>query len=135
MRLTDYLDKGASLGPEAPCLTTGGRTLTYFDVQRLSWRVARALDRSGVGPGDKVAILSANDPVAFACVFGVSRAGAVWCPVNPRNEAAENRDLLDFFDCRCLIFQAAFAQLVGVATQALEGKTVATVGSDTGSAS
>jgi fatty-acyl-CoA synthase len=36
----------------------------------------------------------------------------VWCPVNPRNEAAENRDLLDFFDCRCLIFQAAFAPLV-----------------------
>jgi acyl-CoA synthetase (AMP-forming)/AMP-acid ligase II len=45
-------------------------------------------------------------------VFGISRAGAVWCPVNPRNEAAENRDLLDFFDCRCLIFQAAFAPLV-----------------------
>jgi acyl-CoA synthetase (AMP-forming)/AMP-acid ligase II len=112
VRLTDYLDKGASLGPEAPCLTTGGRTLTYFDVQRLSWRIARALDRSGVGPGDKVAILSANDPVAFSCVFGISRAGAVWCPVNPRNEAAENRDLLDFFDCTCLIFQAAFAELV-----------------------
>jgi acyl-CoA synthetase (AMP-forming)/AMP-acid ligase II len=36
----------------------------------------------------------------------------VWCPVNPRNEAAENRDLLDLFDCRCLIFQAAFAPLV-----------------------
>jgi acyl-CoA synthetase (AMP-forming)/AMP-acid ligase II len=45
-------------------------------------------------------------------VFGISRAGAVWCPVNPRNEAAENRDLLDFFDCSCLIFQAAFASLV-----------------------
>ena len=112
MRLTDYLDKGASLGPEAPCLTTGGRTLTYGDVQALSWQIARALDRSGVRPGDKVAILSANDPIAFSCVFGISRAGAVWCPVNPRNEAAENRDLLDFFDCRCLIFQAAFAPLV-----------------------
>jgi fatty-acyl-CoA synthase len=36
----------------------------------------------------------------------------VWCPVNPRNEAAENRDLLDLFDCRCLIFAAAFAPLV-----------------------
>ena len=112
MRLTDYLDKGASLGAEAPCLTTAGRTLTYFDVQRLSWRIARALDASGIRPGDKVAILSANDPVAFACVFGISRAGAVWCPVNPRNEAAENRDLLDSFDCGCLIFQAAFAPLV-----------------------
>jgi fatty-acyl-CoA synthase len=112
VRLTDYLDKGASLGPEAPCLTTAGRTLSYFDVQRLSWRVARALDRSGIGPGDKVAILSANDPTAFGCVFGISRAGAVWCPVNPRNEAAENRDLLDSFDCACLIFQVAFAPLV-----------------------
>ncbi|MDQ2811430.1 MAG: long-chain fatty acid--CoA ligase [Actinomycetota bacterium] len=112
MRLIDYLDKGASLGPEAPCLTTAGRTLSYGDVQQLSWRIARALDRSGVGPGEKVAVLSANDPVAFSCVFGISRAGAVWCPVNPRNEAAENRDLLDFFDCTCLIFQAAFAPLI-----------------------
>jgi acyl-CoA synthetase (AMP-forming)/AMP-acid ligase II len=56
--------------------------------------------------------LSANDPDAFSCVFGISRAGAVWCPVNPRSEAAENRDLLDYFDCTCLIFQAAFAPLV-----------------------
>ena len=112
MRLIDYLDKGASLGPEAPCLSMAGRTLSYGDIQQLSWRIARAFDRSGVRPGDKVAILSANDPVAFSCVFGISRAGAVWCPVNPRNEAAENRDLLDFFDCTCLIFQAAFAPLV-----------------------
>ena len=112
MRLIDYLDKGASLSAEAPCLTTAGHTLSYGDVQALSWRIARALDWSGIRPGDKVAILSANDPVAFSCVFGISRAGAVWCPVNPRNEAAENRDLLDFFDCKCLIFQAAFAPLV-----------------------
>jgi fatty-acyl-CoA synthase len=112
VRLTDYLDKGASLGAEAPCLSMAGSTLSYFDVQRLSWRIARALDRSGVGPGDQVAILSANDPVAFSCVFGISRAGAMWCPVNPRNEAAENRDLLDYFDCSALIFQAAFAPLV-----------------------
>ncbi|HEV7973986.1 AMP-binding protein [Amycolatopsis sp.] len=112
MRLMDYLDKGASLGADSPCLTMGGDTRTYGEVQALSWRVARALDRSGVGPGDKVAILSANDPTAFTCVFGIARAGAVWCPVNPRNEAAENRDLLDFFDTSCLIFQAAFAPLV-----------------------
>src|SRR6202035_754357 len=112
VRLIDYLDKGAALGPGAPCLTMGERDMSYLDVQRVTWRVARALQRAGVKPGDKVAILSANDPVAFACVFGISRAGAVWCPVNPRNEAAENRDLLDFFDCTCLIFQAGFAPLV-----------------------
>src|SRR6201996_7748982 len=112
MRLADFLDKGASLHPGAPCLTMNGRARGYDEVRRLSWSVGRALARSGVAPGDKVAILSGNDPVAFGCVFGISRAGAVWCPVNPRNEAAENRELLDLFDCRCLIFAAAFAPLV-----------------------
>jgi len=112
MRIVDYLDKGASLHPDAPCLTTDGRSMTYAAVRGLSFRVASALGRVGVGRGDKVAILSANDPIAFSCVFGISRAGAVWCPINPRNEAAENRELLELFDCSVLIFQASFAGLV-----------------------
>jgi fatty-acyl-CoA synthase len=112
VRLFDYLDKGASLGTGSPCLTMDGKTLSYGEVQQLSWQVARALQRSGIRPGDKVAILSANDPIAFSCVFGIARAGAVWCPVNPRNEAMENQELLDAFDCSCLIFQQAFLPLV-----------------------
>ena len=112
MRLIDYLDKGASLGAQAPCLTMGDRTLNYREVQEVAWRVARALQRSGVRPGEKVAILSANDPISFSCVFGISCAGAVWCPINPRNEASENRELLDLIDCTCLLFQKAFAPLV-----------------------
>ena len=112
MRLIDYLDKGAMLGAAAPCLTTGEKDMSYGDVQRLTWRVARALVRSGVKPGDKVAILSGNDPIAFACVFSISRAAAVWCPINPRNEAAENRFVLDAFDCTSLIFHSAYAPLV-----------------------
>jgi acyl-CoA synthetase (AMP-forming)/AMP-acid ligase II len=112
MRLVDYLDKGASLGVDAPCLSMGNTLLSYGDVQRLSHRVARALQRSGVTPGSKVAVLSSNDPIAFACVFGLSRAAAVWCPINPRNEAAENRFVLDAFDCSCLIFHSNYAALV-----------------------
>jgi len=112
MRLVDYLEKGASLGPANPCLTTDGVSMTYADVRGLAGRVATALGAHGVQPGDKVAIVSANDPVAFTCVFGISLAGAVWCPINPRNEAGENRELLDLFDCVALVFQASFAPLV-----------------------
>ncbi|NYI44746.1 acyl-CoA synthetase (AMP-forming)/AMP-acid ligase II [Nocardioides aromaticivorans] len=111
-RLVDYLDKGASLGGDAPCLVCDGRTWTYDEVRDLAGQVASALAGRGVRPGDKVAILSSNDPVAFTCVFGISRAGAVWCPINPRNEADENRELLDLFDCSVLIFKAAYADLV-----------------------
>ena len=112
MRLVDYLDKGASLAPDAPCLTTDREVRTYAEVRELSSRIAAALAGQGVGPGDKVAILSANDPVAFTTVFAISRLGAVWCPINPRNEAAENRELLDLFECRALVFQSKFAGLV-----------------------
>jgi fatty-acyl-CoA synthase len=112
MSLAAYLDKGASLGPDAPCLTMGELSLSYAQVQDLSRRVAGALRRSGVRPGDSVAILSGNDPTSFSCVFGIARAGAVWCPVNPRNEAEENRELLGLFDCRVLLYQASFAPLV-----------------------
>ena len=121
VRLVDYLDKGASLGPDRPCLTTDGVSLSYRDVQDLSYRVAAALVAVGVEAGDKVAILSANDPVAFSCVFGISRAGAVWCPINPRNEAAENRELLDLFDCSVLVYQASFAPLVDQIRHELPG--------------
>jgi acyl-CoA synthetase (AMP-forming)/AMP-acid ligase II len=112
MRFIDYLDKGASLGADAPCLTMDGRDLSYSEVQRLSYRIARGLDRSGIAPGEKVAILSGNDPLAFACVFGISRAAAVWCPINPRNEAAENKFILDQFDCSLLLFHSSFAAMV-----------------------
>jgi fatty-acyl-CoA synthase len=112
MRLVDYLEKGVSLGPAHPCLTTDGVSMTYAEVRGLAERVATALGAHGVAPGDKVAILSANDPVAFTCVFGISEAGAVWCPINPRNEAEENRELLDLFDCVALVFQSSYAPLV-----------------------
>ncbi len=112
MRLIDFLDKGTSLGADAPCLTMAGKSRTYGDVQRFSHRVANALQQSGVSAGDKVAILSSNDPEAFACVFGISRAAAVWCPINPRNELAENTDLLDGTDCRVLIFHSDYREMV-----------------------
>jgi len=112
MRLIDYLDKGAMLGEDSPCLTMGAADLSYRDVQRISHRVARGLQGSGIQPGDKVAVLSSNDAMAFACVFGISRAAAVWCPVNPRNEAAENRFVLDAFDCAALLFHSAYAPMV-----------------------
>ncbi|MGX7694065.1 long-chain fatty acid--CoA ligase [Gordonia polyisoprenivorans] len=112
MRLSDYLDKGASLGRYAPCMTAGPVTLTYGEVHDRTVDIAGALQHSGIHAGDRVAVLSGNDPRALTCVFGISRAGAVWCPVNPRNEAEENRQLFALFGCRFLFFQSAFADLV-----------------------
>lgn len=112
MRLHDYLDKGASLGPDRPCLTTDGASTSYAEVVASSYALAAALLARGLGEGGRVAIVSANDPVAFTCVFGISRAGGVWCPVNPRNEAAENRELLALFGAEVVLYQSGYAPLV-----------------------
>ena len=112
MRLVDYLDKGAQLGEQSACFTMGDTDWSYADVQGISHRVARALHSAGIIAGDKVAVLSSNDATAFACVFGISRAAAVWCPINPRNEASENRFVLDAFDCACLLFHSHYAGMV-----------------------
>jgi non-ribosomal peptide synthetase component E (peptide arylation enzyme) len=65
--LTDYLDKGASLGRDAPCLVEGDRSLSYGDVQDLSHRVAGALARDGIEPGAKVGILRTTPSRSRAC--------------------------------------------------------------------
>jgi acyl-CoA synthetase (AMP-forming)/AMP-acid ligase II len=121
MRLIDYLDKGAQLGADAPCFTMGERDLSYAQVQALSHRVGHGLVRAGVAPGEKVAVLSSNDATAFGCVFGISRAAAVWCPVNPRNEIAENRFVLQAFDCVALLFHSAYAAMVQAMRAELPG--------------
>ena len=124
MRIIDYLDKGAALGPDRPCLTMNGVAASYADVQRRTCRIARALAEAGIVAGQHVAVLSENDPASFTCVLAVSRAGLVWCPVNPRNEAAENAYVLDAFDCTALFFQASFAPLVAAMRPALPKLTL-----------
>jgi acyl-CoA synthetase (AMP-forming)/AMP-acid ligase II len=65
-----------------------------------------------VRAGAKVAILAGNDAHAFACVFGIARRGAVWCPINPRNTMAENREQLALFDCVALLYSRSYAEIV-----------------------
>jgi acyl-CoA synthetase (AMP-forming)/AMP-acid ligase II len=131
--LTAYLDKGASLGRDAPCLTLDGKSLSYGEVQDLSPR-----RRQGAGPLRGAGGRQGRDPVrqrrhAFACVFGIARRGAVWCPINPRNTAAENRELLALFDCVALIYAPAYAEVVdGLDCRRWSASTTWTPGSATG---
>ena len=57
---------------------------TYVDAERRARRLANALRRLGVRPGDRVGTLGWNTHRHFELFYGVSGSGAVLHPVNPR---------------------------------------------------
>ena len=61
--------------------------LTYQQLDRLSNKVARALLRLGVAPGDRVAILAPKSTAAVIGVYGALKAGACYVPLDPKAPA------------------------------------------------
>jgi 3-(methylthio)propionyl---CoA ligase len=57
---------------------------TYAEAHRRTKRLANALGRLGVGPGDRIGTLGWNTHRHFELFYGVSGSGAVLHPVNPR---------------------------------------------------
>lgn len=110
MQLVDCLDLGAALVPTSACLVTETATLSYAETQGLSRSVAASLVACGVGPGDTVGVLSANDPLALTCVFGASRAGAAWALIDPADATVEEL-LQELSACSALLFRTADAGL------------------------
>ncbi|MDN5937945.1 MAG: AMP-binding protein [Salinisphaera sp.] len=122
MAIVEYLDRGARRNPDGPCLTAAdGRSMTYREVQRLSYRIGNKLIDLGFRRGDVGSVLSFNDAFAFACTFGLARAGMTWLPANPRNKEDDSHYLFDFMDCRVLLFSSDFAALVAALRPRLPG--------------
>ena len=81
--LADLVHLHATEAPERPALIEGLRTLTYGELDTQMNRVASALHRDGLKPGDTIAICAAMS-IAYACVFlGALRAGVVVAPLAP----------------------------------------------------
>ena len=71
-----------------------GRELTNVDQQRTGARVAGALARLRVGPGDRVVVLLPNCPEVLAAYTGILKAGAVIVPIVFLLSADEVRHIL-----------------------------------------
>ncbi len=110
MRLHDFLDYHAREQPHAPFAFFAGRVLLYAEAQRGVHRIANALLRSGILPGERVAILAKNCPEYLLFYYGASKAGAVPVPLNYRLAPPEWRTILLDAEPRLLL---ARGELVG----------------------
>ena len=113
MRIIDYFDNGARYYPDNVAfvdIDSDDAAMTYAEALPLTHRIAAALHGNGHGKGSHVGILAPNSTAAFLALLGVYRAEAVWLPINPRNPAAINADLLTRFDAELLLYHSAYEQ-------------------------
>ena len=81
--LPDLIAEHARLRPEHPALRCGDETLGYAELDALMDRIAAALQRDGVQPGQCIAVC-ASPSVRYAALFmGALRAGVAVAPLAP----------------------------------------------------
>ncbi|HWD03754.1 MAG TPA: long-chain fatty acid--CoA ligase [Amycolatopsis sp.] len=123
--LATILRESALAQPEKDFLRFPGGSHSYAEVDERSGRVAAALRRRGLAPGDKVAVQLANGPEFVCSYFGILKAGLVMVPLNPLLKAAEIAYHLEDSDARLLIGGApgeaaeALAEVAGVGAVAV----------------
>ena len=89
-----FLERSAEVFPDKPAIVDGARRLTYRDFAREATRTARALQASGIEPGDRVD-LCMNSIELLVAHFAVPLAGGVLVTINTRLAAEEVADICD----------------------------------------
>jgi fatty-acyl-CoA synthase len=89
MALADVPALQALQRPNAVALRFGPSQLSYGELAKACERVAAALWRMGVRPGERVAWLGANHPAQLLLLFAAARIGAILLPLNFRLAPSE----------------------------------------------
>lgn len=88
MNLVSLLLRHADERPDAVAVVDGDREITFAELEALAAATAGSFARLGVVPGDRVALVGANDVFFVTVYLGALWAGAVAVPLNPLAPAA-----------------------------------------------
>jgi fatty-acyl-CoA synthase len=97
--------------PDQPAAPLG--ELTYRRVRELARAQAAALDELGVGPGERVAMVSHNAARLFVAFFGVSGYGRILVPVNFRLNADEVGYIVEHSGASALLVDPELDEALG----------------------
>jgi long-chain acyl-CoA synthetase len=96
-----WLSSSALEHPSSPAVAFGSRVVaTYGQLAERAARLASALRKFGLAPGDRVAIISKNCPDYLALLYGIWHAGLAAVPVNAKLHGAELGYILDHSGAR-----------------------------------
>jgi acyl-CoA synthetase (AMP-forming)/AMP-acid ligase II len=105
LTLGDLLREHRRSYPGRTALVCGGRRFAYPETDERVNRLAAALRDSGVGPGDRVLWLGQNCHRVLEGLLAAAKVGAVFCPANWRQSAAELAFVLDDAEPAVVVWQ------------------------------
>lgn len=111
LSLSFALERAFALWPERIALEEGDRSLTYAALEARSRALVAALARRGVGPGDRVAVLSENRLEYVECLVAAARGGFILCAQNWRLAEAELRHCVGLVEPAQIVTSPRFADL------------------------
>ena len=122
MNLAHWLERAGRAIPEAPAIGFGAKTV--YDYRALSSRAAKlagGLAALGLVRGDRVAIISKNQPDYVAILFGILHAGLSGVPANAKLHGAELGYILEHSGARvCFVSDDMEAEVAAHAPKSLE---------------
>ncbi|MDP3512394.1 MAG: AMP-binding protein [Sulfuritalea sp.] len=113
-----FLDRTADVYPHRTAIIHGAFRQTWAETRDRCYRLASALVKQGIQPGDTVSIIAPNTPAMLEAHFGVPLSGAVLNAINCRLDADGIAFILRHGECRLLMVDREFAPL---AKKALQG--------------
>jgi 3-(methylthio)propionyl---CoA ligase len=117
-----FLPRAAAIHPDRVAVIHGDRHITYREFQARARRLAGALARRGIGPGDTVSAMLPNVPAMLDAHFGVPMLGAVLNTINTRLDARTIAYILEHGEAKVLITDREYAAVVGPALAGLARK-------------
>jgi len=106
------LERTARVFPDKTAVVHGGLRWSYADLAREVGRLAGALVRAGVAPGDRVAFLAPNVPALLAAHFAAPLVRAVLVAINTRLNPAEVGYILNHSGAKVVLADPELADRV-----------------------
>jgi fatty-acyl-CoA synthase len=124
-----FLARSAAVHPDRVAVVHGPRRITYRQLAERARRLASALARRGIKPGQTVSAMLPNVPAMLDAHFGVPMLGAVLNTINTRLDARTVAYILDHGESKALITDREYAGVVGPALEQI-GRRLLVIGVD-----
>jgi len=107
-----FLGRVARVYPDHPSVIHGGTRWTWRETAERCNRLASALTKRNIGPGDTVSVMAPNIPALYESHFGVPMTGAVLNALNIRLDAKTLAFILEHGEAKVLITDTEFSPVI-----------------------